>query len=36
MDKEDKDANGKVMAQIAAKMSEREMRAVAQYVSGLR
>ena len=36
MDKEDKDANGKVMAQIAAKMSEREMQAVAQYVSGLR
>jgi cytochrome c553 len=36
MDKEDKDVNGKVMAQIAAKMSEREMQAVAQYASGLR
>ncbi len=36
MDKEGKDANGKVMAQIAARMSDREMQAVAQYVSGLR
>jgi cytochrome c553 len=36
MDKEGKDANGKVMAQIAARMSDSEMQAVAQYVSGLR
>lgn len=30
------DVQGKVMATIASKMSEREMRAVAEYVSGLR
>lgn len=36
MDKEGKDVNGTVMAQIAARMSEGEMQAVAQYVSGLR
>ena len=35
MDKEGKDANGRVMAQIAARMSEPEMRAVADYVAGL-
>jgi cytochrome c553 len=31
-----KDVNGRVMAQIAAKLSDQEMAAVAQYVSGLR
>lgn len=36
MDKEGKDANGRIMAQIAAKMSDAEMQAVAQYASGLR
>jgi cytochrome c553 len=36
MDKEGKDANGKVMAQIAGRMSDHEMQAVAQYASGLR
>jgi cytochrome c553 len=35
MDKGGKDVNGKVMAQVAARLSEREMQAVAQYVSGL-
>ena len=35
-DKDGKDINGKVMAQIASKMSEREMQAVAEYASGLR
>jgi len=35
MDKEGKDVNGRVMAQIAARMSEIEMRAVADYVAGL-
>ena len=35
MDKEGKDLNGRVMAQIAARMSERDMRAVAEYTSGL-
>jgi cytochrome c553 len=35
MDKEGKDANGRVMAQIAARMSESEMRAVADYAAGL-
>jgi len=35
MDKEGKDQNGRVMAQIAARMSERDMRAVAEYTSGL-
>jgi cytochrome c553 len=36
MDKEGKDINGKVMTQIAARMTEREMRAVAEYTAGLR
>jgi cytochrome c553 len=31
-----KDVNGRVMAQIAAKLSDQEMAAVAQYASGLR
>ncbi len=35
MDKGGKDTNGRVMAQIAAKLSEREMQALAQYTSGL-
>ncbi|HEX8012247.1 MAG TPA: c-type cytochrome [Casimicrobiaceae bacterium] len=35
MDKEGKDVNGRVMAQIAARMSEAEMRAVADYTAGL-
>jgi cytochrome c553 len=35
MDKEDKDINGRVMAQIAGRMSEAEMRAVADYAAGL-
>ena len=35
MDKAGKDVNGKVMAQVAARMSEREMQAVVQYASGL-
>lgn len=35
MDKEGKDVNGWVMAQIAARMSEPEMRAVADYAAGL-
>lgn len=34
-DKDGKDVNGKVMAQIASKMSEREMQAVAEFASGL-
>jgi cytochrome c553 len=34
-DKEGKDVNGKVMAQIAARMSEPEMQAVAEFASGL-
>lgn len=36
MDKGGKDVNGRVMAQIAARMSEQDMRAVAEYASGLR
>jgi cytochrome c553 len=36
MDKDGKDVNGKVMAQIAGRMSEQEMRAVADYAAGLR
>ncbi len=36
MDTEGKDVNGKIMAQIAGRMSDREMQAVAQYASGLR
>jgi cytochrome c553 len=35
VDKEGKDVNGRVMAQIAARMSEPEMRAVADYAAGL-
>jgi cytochrome c553 len=35
MDKGGKDVNGRVMAQIAARMSEPEMRAVAEYAAGL-
>jgi cytochrome c553 len=35
MDKEGKDANGRVMAQIAGRMSEADMRAVAEYTTGL-
>jgi len=35
MDKQGKDANGRVMAQIAGRMSEAEMRAVADYAAGL-
>lgn len=35
MDKQGKDANGRVMAQIAGRMSESEMRAVADYAAGL-
>ncbi|HEX5862947.1 MAG TPA: c-type cytochrome [Casimicrobiaceae bacterium] len=35
MDKDGKDANGRVMAQIAGRMSETEMRAVAEYATGL-
>jgi cytochrome c553 len=34
-DKEGKDVNGKVMAQVASRMSEREMQAVAEFTSGL-
>jgi cytochrome c553 len=36
MDKDGKDTNGKIMNQIAARMSEHDMRAVAEYTSGLR
>jgi len=35
MDKGGKDVNGRVMAQVAARMSDQEMQAVVQYVSGL-
>jgi cytochrome c553 len=35
MDKEGKDVNGRIMAQIAGRMSEPEMRAVADYAAGL-
>jgi cytochrome c553 len=35
MDKAGKDVNGRVMAQVAARLSEREMQAVVQYASGL-
>ncbi|MGH8713728.1 MAG: c-type cytochrome [Casimicrobiaceae bacterium] len=34
-DKEGKDVNGKIMAQIAGRMSEQEIAAVAQYAAGL-
>jgi cytochrome c553 len=36
MDKDGKDVNGRVMAQIASRMSDEEMQAVAQYAAGLR
>jgi len=36
MDKAGKDVNGRVMAQVAAHMSDEEMHAVTQYASGLR
>ena len=35
MDKEGKDSNGRVMVQVASKMSDQEMRAVAEYIAGL-
>ena len=35
MDNEGKDANGRVMAQIASRMVDRDMHAVAEYVAGL-
>jgi cytochrome c553 len=35
MDKDGKDVNGRVMAQVAARLSDQEMRAVVQYASGL-
>jgi cytochrome c553 len=35
MDKDGKDVNGKVMAQIATRMSDTEMQAVVQYAAGL-
>lgn len=35
MDKEGKDVNGRVMAQIAARMNDRAIAAAAQYVAGL-
>jgi cytochrome c553 len=35
-DKEGKDVNGKIMATIAFKMNDSQMRAVAEYVTGLR
>jgi cytochrome c553 len=36
MDKEGKDVNGQVMSQIASRMSDADMLAVAQYAAGLR
>lgn len=35
LDKDGKDLNGRVMAQVASKMSDQEMRAVAEYAAGL-
>jgi cytochrome c553 len=35
MDKGGKDVSGRVMAQVAARLSEQEMQALAQYTSGL-
>ena len=35
MDKEGKDINGRVMSQVAARLSDKEMQALAQYTSGL-
>jgi cytochrome c553 len=35
MDKEGKDLNGRIMGQVAGRMSDQEMRAVAEYAAGL-
>jgi cytochrome c553 len=35
MDKEGKDVNGRIMGQVAGRMSDQEMRAVAEYTAGL-
>jgi cytochrome c553 len=35
-DKDGKDANGKIMSMIAAKMTDEQMKAIAEYTSGLR
>lgn len=35
LDKDGKDVNGKVMTQVTARMSEQDMRAVAEYAAGL-
>jgi cytochrome c553 len=35
LDKDGKDVNGKIMTQVAARMSEQDMRAVAEYAAGL-
>ncbi len=35
MDKDGKDVNGKIMTQIAARLSEQDMHAVAEYAAGL-
>jgi cytochrome c553 len=35
-DKEGKDYNGKIMATVAARMSDPQMKALAEYASGLR
>ena len=35
LDKDGKDVNGKIMTQIAGRMSEQDMRAVAEYAAGL-
>ena len=35
-DKEGKDTNGRIMSTIAARMSDAQMKAVAEYASGLR
>jgi cytochrome c553 len=35
-DKEGKDANGKIMSTIAARMTDAQMKAIAEYTSGLR
>jgi cytochrome c553 len=35
-DKDGKDVNGRIMATIAGKMTEAQMKAVAEYTSGLR
>jgi cytochrome c553 len=35
MDKDGKDTNGRIMTQIAARLSEHDMRAVAEYAAGL-